>query len=365
MPPTGLIPKFFQRSRALPTSARYALSAVLVLAAFGLREAAAPLLPPGYPFAHFLMAVLAASALFDRGSGILATGLSALLGLWFYIPPTGSLRVEDPRSLVLLGLFVVVALSIATVTEALHRAVERLQAAYAELASAHARLDRSERSRMLMLREFRHRTRNDLGALVGLLMLRARAAPSDIAREALREAAEHALALARVHTRLAVEDGPDAGTEVATVDTRDFIGGLCADIEASQFGEGLRPITLAVEAEAHPLASERAVPLGLVLNETVTNAMKYAFPEDRPGRLRVRFARDGADFVLTVVDDGIGLPEEGVMQGPPSAPRAPGSGLGSRLLAGLAAQLRGTFARTPGPEGAGTVTELRFPVALR
>ncbi len=117
------------------------------------------------------------------------------------------------------------------------------------------------------------------------------------------------------------------------------------------------------EAEAHPLDSERAVQLGLTLNEAVTNALKYAFPEERAGTVRVRFAREGGEFVLTVADDGIGLPAEGELAGAPPAPAPRGSGLGTRLLRALAAQLRGSLSRRPGEGGVGTVSELRFPCA--
>jgi two-component sensor histidine kinase len=195
-----------------------------------------------------------------------------------------------------------------------------------------------------------------------LLLLRARTAPSDAAREALREAAQHALALARVHSRLNPDDsGPGEG-EVGMVDTHDFITGLCADLDASQVGEGLRPVALIAEAETHVLDAERAVPLGLVLNEAVTNAMKYAFPEERAGTVQVRFRRDDGHFVLTVADDGIGLPAEGDLENAPPAMPAGGAGLGTRLLRSLAAQLRGSFTRLPGPGGVGTLNELRFPV---
>jgi two-component sensor histidine kinase len=124
-------------------------------------------------------------------------------------------------------------------------------------------------------------------------------------------------------------------------------------------------VALVAEAEAHPLDSERAVQLGLTLNEAVTNALKYAFPEERAGTVRVRFAREGGEFVLTVADDGIGLPREGEVAGgavPPRRLASSGGGLGTRLLGALAAQLRGSFKRLPGEGGVGTVAELRFPV---
>jgi two-component sensor histidine kinase len=100
--------------------------------------------------------------------------------------------------------------------------------------------------------------------------------------------------------------------------------------------------------------------LGLALNEMVINVLKYAFPEERAGTVRVRFAREGNEFVLAITDDGIGLPREGETEGrAPAAPR--GSGLGPRLLHALAAQLRGSFSRRPGEGSIGTFAELRFP----
>jgi two-component sensor histidine kinase len=164
------------------------------------------------------------------------------------------------------------------------------------------------------------------------------------------------MALARVHTRLARNARDDA----ASVDTQDFVGGLGADLQAAQTGEGLRPVALSVAAESHTLDAERAVQVGLVLNEAITNALKYGFPDERAGTVRVTFVRDGAEFVLTVADDGVGLSEDDSAEGrTPSSPR--GTGIGTRLLRALAAQLRGSFSRRLGEDGVGTIAELRFP----
>ncbi len=310
---------------------------------FLLRRLMDPLLPENYPFLLFFWAILLSASIFDRGSGFLATGLSALLALIFYLRPFDQPTALTVQNMVALVMFIAVGVAMTMILEALHRAVDNLH--------------RSERARELLLNEFRHRTRNDLQSLVGILRLRAAGAPSEAGRDGLNEAADHAMALARIHTRLAPDSA--SGDDPATVCTRDFILGLCADLEAALLGPELRPVALAVEAEAHPIPTERAVQLGLVLNETVTNALKYAFPEGRAGTVRVHFARQGEEFVLTVADDGIGLPEEGNATGrrPPR-----GSGLGTRLLSALAAQLRGRFMRRPGEGGVGTLAELRFPV---
>ncbi len=124
---------------------------------------------------------------------------------------------------------------------------------------------------------------------------------------------------------------------------------------------GVTPVALV--AEAHTLDTERAVQLGLALNEAVINAVKYAFPEDRAGTVRVCFAREAEEFVLTVADDGIGLSAEGELLGAPPGTPPHGSGLGTRLLRALAAHLRGTFSWHPGECGRGTVAGLRFRAA--
>ncbi|WP_207792121.1 sensor histidine kinase [Siccirubricoccus phaeus] len=334
----------------------------IVAAVFVVRIAADRILPEGYPYLLSFIAILIAATVFDHTCGLIATVLAGLLADWFYLPPVGSLRIDSTGDIVGLCLFAVVGAAISITFELLHRALADLQQALAEVAASHASLKRSEERRGLLLREFRHRTRNDLHSLVALLRLRARAARSDAAREGLLEASEHAMALARVHTQLA-GSGEIAGDDGTEVDTRLFVQGLCDGVLAAQVGDGLRPVSLVVEAESHKLDAERAVYLGLMVNEAVTNALKYAFPEERAGVVHVRLFRSSNDFVLTVTDDGIGLPPEGELMRAPPGPLPPGSGLGTRLMRALAAQLRGTFSRHPGEGGQGTVAKLRFPSA--
>lgn len=346
----------FAGARALPTWAKYLATFGIVAAVLPLSLALQDALPPGYPFLPFLLAILAAGTVFNQGSGFVATALSAPLAAWFFLPPTGSSFVADARARVALLLFLVVGASIAFVVESLHRALLREKRARADLA-------RSEEQRRLLLNEFRHRTRNDLQSLSALLLLRARAAPSSAAADGLREAAEHARALARVHAWLAHGDVPGTGGgDPARVDTNDFIEGFCRDLDRALSAGELRPVALIAGAEPHSLDAERAVHLGLVLNELVTNASKYAFPDNGAGTVRVGFARQDESFVLTVADNGVGLPPDDG-PAPRSRKRPLGTGLGTRLLQGLAAQLRGTLSRRAGEDGAGTEAELRFPVA--
>ena len=344
MPLEAIAPGLVQRCRTLSPLLRFPLAGVVTFAAFFSRlTLLADYLPPGLPFLNLFLSTLLSASLFGRGPGMFSVLLGGGMVAWFVSPPIGAFSIADPKHMTALALFSLIA-------GLLVHVIGQLQDALAQVRVGEDHL-------RLLLREFRHRTRNDLHSLVGLLLLRARGAHSADAREALREASGHALALARVHTRLTTAS-PGYGEE-AVVDSREFILGLVEDLQRSTAGDGLRPVAVIAEAESHVLNNERAVQLGLVLNELVTNALKYAFPnEDVGGSVWVRFERQGAEYVLTVADDGEGLPVEGDVPQPSRLL----AGLGTRLLRALASQLRGSFTRQTGPGERGCVAVLRFPV---
>lgn len=336
MPLSRFFPRITRYTRSLPAAARYAAAGGITATALLVRMS--PLrdhLPTGYPFLLFFLAVLLSSSLFKRGPGIFATLLSAGAAAWFFLPPVGHLSVANSQQATATVLFCLIGLAMAWIIGVEQELVQNLRA--------------SEHGRMLLLREFRHRSRNDLMSLVSLLHLRARSAPNEEAREGLREAAQHAMALSRVHTYLAAATPGDHAD--AIVNTREFLCGLVREIDQATNAGGLRSVGLFATPEPHWIDSERAVQVGLVVNECVTNALKYAFPEERAGGIEVGFRLDVADFVLTIEDNGIGMPE--------TAPR----GFGTRLLRSFAAQLRGSFTREPGELG-GTLCTLRFPAAM-
>src|SRR5262249_35061661 len=113
-------------------------------------------------------------------------------------------------------------------------------------------------------------------------------------------------------------------------------------------------LELHVDIEDVALPVNRAIPCGLVLNELITNALKHAFPPPRHGLVEVGLRKAGNDLVLSVADDGIGMPE-------PFDPGRAGS-LGLRLVKMLSKQLGGRFELI---RGQGTVLRLTFPAEAR
>jgi two-component sensor histidine kinase len=121
-------------------------------------------------------------------------------------------------------------------------------------------------------------------------------------------------------------------------------------MEESSVGSSGR-VQIEVEADDEVVwAPDFMVPLGLIVGEALTNALKHAFPDDRPGRVVVSLAaREGGRMLLRVEDDGIGLPMT----------RREGS-LGLRLIEMLAKQIKGVVTVEAGPRGKGTVVQVTF-----
>lgn len=192
----------------------------------------------------------------------------------------------------------------------------------------------------LLLRELNHRVTNHLQMITAMLGLQAARQAKASARDDFDKAIRRIHTLAELHGRLYRDDGFDA------VDMRAYLGDICDGLRGAVLPESR--IGLHCTAAPIRLAIDQAVPLGLIVSELATNAAKYAFPEDRSGTLVVRLEAGGDHALLSVADDGIGLPK---------AVETAGTGIGLGMVNGLARQIGGTLAVAG---GAGTVYTLGF-----
>ena len=180
-----------------------------------------------------------------------------------------------------------------------------------------------------IVKEHAHRLRNDLGGLAAVALLRASTAEHDETRVALGAIADRITAQARVHARL----DAGAGTR-ANVDLKTFIEGLGEDFRYAHLS--LRPVGLAIDAISFEMLTGRAVIIGLIVNELLTNASKYAFPDERPGTISITLGHHPARkemLQLIVADDGVGF----------RSTQGDRPGLGQKLVAAMASQLGGSF----------------------
>jgi PAS domain S-box-containing protein len=167
-----------------------------------------------------------------------------------------------------------------------------------------AALSATLKEREVLLQEVHHRVKNNLQVIASLINMQARSLGEGRGSDALRECQARVQAIALVHDQL--YRSPD----YAQVPFSEYARSLAANVfQAAGASPDRLSLELAVAEVA--LAVDRAIPCGLILNELITNALKHAFPDGRPGTIRVELARAGADgFRLVVSDDGVGLPAE-------------------------------------------------------
>jgi len=302
--------KFFP-TKPQPILVRYGTSAVLVLIAFALRLGASAVTGP-YGFIIYVPAVLTASILFDRGSGFAATAVAVgLVGLSL----NWSMGVGPHIASIVV--FVLVCVFVAIVGEGMRTALERQWVAQQQSA--------------LLLQEQGHRIKNVLALASSLLRLQARTSSNPNVTTALESAVARLNVLAASHDHLRITSGDQATA------MQGYLAGICADL--GETVRGLRPIAIQVEADDIVMPSQQAHQIGLIVNELVTNALKYAFPDNAAGSIRVTLERKPQALVLSVQDDGVGCPPDAK------------DGLGTRLIRLLVQQVGGRVTReavTPG-----------------
>jgi two-component system, sensor histidine kinase PdtaS len=179
--------------------------------------------------------------------------------------------------------------------------------------------------RDLLLRELVHRVKNDFQAASHLLQIQSIQVTHPGTKEALRAAADRISIMGRVHTRLTHQNQREK------VNLEAFLRELAADLQVALIGSRL--ISLDLDVEAILVSQKQAVYIGLIVNELLTNALKYAFPDDRLGRVVVTLQREDDHVLLQVADNGVGtLPEVAEM-----------TGLGTGLVRTLVQLLDGTL----------------------
>src|SRR5947209_11673651 len=203
-------------------------------------------------------------------------------------------------------------------------------------AEVHASRDRYAAlaaERELLLREVNHRVGNSLQIIASLLHLQANSAAQDEVKAALTNAMGRVAAVAQVHRRLYTSQ------DLKSVVLNQYLDSLLEDLRRS--AEGNRMSRLTLKAEPIEIDPDRAVAIGIIVNELVMNAVKYAYP-DGAGPIHVVLSASGDDITLSITDDGVGLNVK-------IDPRS--TGMGQRIVNAMATKLEATVERDPSHSG--------------
>ncbi len=210
-----------------------------------------------------------------------------------------------------------------------------------ERQQADAELQKALEHQAMLTREMSHRVKNSLASVVGLLRVQSRSAQSEEVQNALKDAASRITTIAQVHDHLW------RSTRIGFVDIADFAGELCRKLQE----------TLACKIDCDfdhlMIPADKAIPLGLLINELVTNAAKHAY-SDKSGEILVGGEGRGAELHVVVADQGVGLPADFDMDQPRAS-------LGFKVIKSLLTQLNGRIAFASN-EPKGTTIQLDVPL---
>jgi len=197
----------------------------------------------------------------------------------------------------------------------------------AEKVRAEEQLRESNERLQAMLHEVNHRVANSLQLVSAFVHMQARSVSNEDAKAALADTQRRIAAIAQVHRRLYTADS------VNKVDMADYLRALLGELEEA-WSTDEAPRTLTLDAEPLTLGTDKAVAVGVIVNELVSNACKYAYPPTAPGEVRVALKAQDDKFLLRVEDDGRGMPVDGVVKG---------TGLGSKLVGAMATTLKASI----------------------
>lgn len=182
----------------------------------------------------------------------------------------------------------------------------------------------------LLLKEIHHRVKNNLQTVSSLLNLQTRASGSQVVRKAMVEGQTRLKSISLLHQKLYQHD------ELTKIEMDDYVNDLAKYI-IKNFNNLNKQIALTTNAKGITLDLDTAIPLGLILNELITNSIKYSFAEVDKGEIEVTIKKLDSenDYELKVSDNGEGLPQSLDIETLPS--------MGLKLVKSLSRQIHGSF----------------------
>jgi len=165
------------------------------------------------------------------------------------------------------------------------------------------KIKKSLEEKEVLLKEIHHRVKNNMQVISSLLNIQARRLKDPKAREIFKATRNRVMSMALVHERLYRSE------DLAGIDFNRYIERMSVHL-MNYYNELSQNIELKKEVEGIFLDITKAVPLGLITNELLTNALKHAFPKNKKGEIKIKFYKKGKTYHLTIRDNGIGFPDD-------------------------------------------------------
>jgi two-component sensor histidine kinase len=203
----------------------------------------------------------------------------------------------------------------------------RLLVAITDVTNARAETKQKDdliREKAILIQEVQHRVANSLQIIASVLMQSARRVQSEEARGHLHNAHNRVMSIAAVQKQLSTSSG-------GIVELRSYFMQLCESLGASMIADEDR-LSIAVTVDDSAVEAHVSISLGLIVTELVINALKHAFPKQETGRIVIDYRSTGTEWILTVTDNGIGMP---------AGSDTPKAGLGTGIVEALARNLQG------------------------
>ncbi|GAB6056417.1 sensor histidine kinase [Methanobacterium movens] len=195
-----------------------------------------------------------------------------------------------------------------------------------KLVKKNIQLEKALEEKEMLLKEIHHRVKNNLMVISSLLSLQSRYIKDKKALAVFKESQNRAKSMALIHEKLY------RSTDLKRIDFGEYIRTFSAELYHSIVGDP-RQVKLELNVEHVMLDINTSIPLGLIVNELITNSMKYAFPTGSKGKIKIDFYPQEDYFILNVSDDGIGIPQEVDIENTKS--------LGLQLVNSLTEQING------------------------
>ena len=201
-------------------------------------------------------------------------------------------------------------------------------------------IERQSKDKELLLRELHHRVKNNLSVISGILSLQSHKTEDSSVRRAINDSRTRVEAMGLIHQRLYQREN------LTTIEIRSYIEEL-SEMIFDAYGFDRESARLVLDVEELQVDVETAIPLGLIINEVISNTFKHGFPEQgRQPEVRIVLEKRADQLHLQLSDNGVGLPEN--FEVPTDNPRTART-FGTQLLSSLARQLDATLTIGQGP----------------